>query len=249
MNRNTDPLAIIPEAFRAIVGNPRALGLYAGLTMGVSSVKLAVMYALTGSAIPEDPELSIRLLEFCSDLVLAGVWAFAQTVAFSWMGQDLDRPLWRIRGIGDAMKRFFSIWLMLNLLIIMLGNVAGKLLAADNDDPTGQFMLLLFLVLQVIAIPVGAAIMFHGELKWKELGQSLAPLGRQLFSTLLLVGFSGCALVVILFFLLPATVGHLWARPLIDIPGGLADCVVFAATWAICIMDRESEDTTDDFDF
>ncbi len=249
MNPNSDPFAIFPEAFRAVARNPRALVLYIALAMGVVGAKLAVMYPFTGGETPEDPELSVRLIELLTDLVVAGTYAFAQTVAFSWLGQDLDRPLWRVKGIKDALTRFYAVWLMLDLLIIVFGTIAGKQLIADINNSLGQLMLLLFLVMQIIAIPIGAAIMFHGELKWRELGQSLAPLGRQLFATFLVVCFSGTVLIMLLFILLPATADVLWLRPLIEIPGGLAECVIFAATWFICIMDREADTASDDFDF
>ncbi len=250
MNPSTDPFTILPDAFRAVLRSPRALALYIALAMGVVSLKLAIMYALTGGGdMPDDPEMPVRLVELVTDLVLAGTWAFAQTVAFSWLGQDLDRPLWRIKGIRDAMARFFYLWLMLDLLIIVFSTIAGKLLEADITSPMGQFMLLLFMTMQVIAIPIGAAIMFHGELKWRELGQSLAPLGRQFFATFMVVAFSACILVALLFIVLPATADRLWMRPLIEIPSGFTECMVFAATWFICIMDREAEPEGDDFDF
>lgn len=249
MNPNSDPFALFPEAFRAVVRNPRALVLYIVLVMGVAGGKLAVMYPFTGGETLEDPQLAVRLVDLLTDLALAGTYAFAQTVAFSWLGQDLDRPLWRVKGIKDALTRFYPVWLMLDLLILAFSTIAGKLLVADINNSLGQFMMLLFLVMQIIAIPIGAAIMFHGELKWRELGQSLAPLGRQFFSTFLVVCFSGTVLVMLLFVLLPATAEVLWLRPFIEIPGGLAECVIFAATWFICIMDREADTANDDFDF
>ncbi|MEA3366181.1 MAG: hypothetical protein U9Q79_11135, partial [Candidatus Hydrogenedentes bacterium] len=205
MNPNPDPLAVIPEAFRAVLRNPRALFLYIGLAMGVVSLNLVASYMMTGGEIPEEPGLPLRLFGLISDLVLAATSAFAQTVAFSWLGQNLDRPLWRIKGIGDAMKRFFPVWLMLDLLILIFHNLTIRFMAADPSSSLGEFMFLLFITLNVIAIPIGAAIMFHGELKWTELGASLVPLGRQLFPTVLVVTFSGSLLVVLFFFLLPSS--------------------------------------------
>lgn len=249
MNPTTDPLAIIPEAFRAVLRNPRAVALYVGLVTGVAGLDLLGLHLITGGEMPEEPGLTLRLFGLGSDLVLAGTYAFAQTVAFSWIGQNLDRPLWRIKGLGDAMKRFFPVWLILALLIMVFHNLTIRFMAADQSSSLGQFMFLLFMTLNVIAIPIGGAIMFHGELKWSELGESLAPLGRQLFSTTILAVFSGCVLVGLFFFLLPATGERVWLQPFVQIPGGIAECAIFAATWFICIMDRESEDVNDDFDF
>jgi hypothetical protein len=249
MNPNNDPLAIFPEAFRAVVRNSRALALYIGMALVVSTLRIVVTQALTGGKPPEDPGLTLRLFDFGGDLVIAVTWAFAQSVAFSWFGQDIDRPLWRTKGIKDALVRFFPLWLMLDLLIIVFVSLTNKFMSADPNSTVGQLMLLVFMTMQVIATPIGAAIMFHGELKWSELGQSLAPLGRQAFATVLLVVFSGCVVVIVFFLLLPAIRDYLLLRALIEIPSGFADCVIFAATWYICIMDREAEDADDDFDF
>ncbi|MFO7976708.1 MAG: hypothetical protein R6V12_19000, partial [Candidatus Hydrogenedentota bacterium] len=133
MNPNTDPLAIIPEAFRAVLRNPRALLLYIGLAMGVISVDLAVSHIITGGEMPEYPSLGLRFFILGSDMVLAVTYAFTQTVAFSWLGQNLDRPLWRIKSIGDAMKRFFPIWLILNLSSMVFHNLTIRFMAADQS--------------------------------------------------------------------------------------------------------------------
>ncbi len=244
MKPTSDPSAIFPEAFRAVMRNPRALALYIVLAMGAAGAKLAAMHLCTGGETLGNPGLTVRLLTLLTDLALVAIYAFAQTVAFSWLGQDVDRPLWRVKGLKDALARFYSLWLILDLLIIALNSIAARQLNADATNALGHIMMLLFLSLQVISIPIGAAIMFHGELKWRELGQSLAPLGRQFFATTLVVVFSGCTLVLLLFFLLPSSGSRLWLRPLVEIPGGLAECIIFTATWRICIMDRDAD--TDD---
>ncbi len=243
MKSTSDPFALFPDAFRAVMRNPRALALYIVLIMGAAFGKLAVMHLSGGEAV-DNPELTVRFLALLTDLALVAIYAFAQTVAFSWLGQDLDRPLWRVQGLKDALARFYSIWLILDLLIIALSSIAARQLHADSTNALGHVMMLLFVSLQVISIPIGAAIMFHGELKWRELGQSLAPLGRQFFATTLVVFFSGCSLVLLLFFLVPRPGGPFWLRPLVEIPGGLAECIIFTATWRICILDRDAD--TDD---
>jgi len=249
MNPNTDPFAVLPEAFRAVLRNPRPVAVYIGIAMAAVSLRLAATYALTGGEMPEDPDLPLRLFRLGSSLALAGTWAFTQTLVFSWLGQELDRPLWRVKGLGDAIARFLVLWLILDLLIIVFGVNAGTLLEEDPNHTGGQFLLLMFMAMQVIAIPVGAAIMFHGELKWEELGESLSPLGRQFPATLLVAGFSGAILAILLFILMPLTANHIWLQPFIEIPSGVAECVIFAATWHICIMDRDAEHPDNDFDF
>ncbi len=251
MNPNADPFAVLPEAFRAVLRNPRPLAVYIGIAAAAVSVRLAATHALTGGEIPEDPELPWRLFQLGSNLALAGIWAFTQTLVFSWLGQELDRPLWRVKGLRDALARFFVLWLILNLLIIVFAVNAQRLLETGSGQPGGQFMamLLLLILMQVVAIPFGAAVMFHGELKWEELAESLSPLGRQFPATVLVMGFSGAVLVILLFIVRPLMADHQWLRPFIEIPSGLAECVIFTATWRICIMDRDAEHADNDFDF
>jgi hypothetical protein len=239
----------MPEAFRAVFRNARATSLYVSVALLSSIARLGVTHALTGGEVPEDPGMKLRLAMLGMDVGLAAAWAFAQAVAFSWMAQDMDRPLWRVDGIPSALVRFFPMWFALNLLILTCGNAAGRLLASDADNPFGQSLLLMFMMLQVIGIPICAAIMFHGKLVWSELAESLAPLGRQFMATTIVVVFAGCMLVLFLFVLLPATEEPAALRPLIQIPGGIAECVVFAGAFLICIMDRNAESQGDDFDF
>jgi len=202
----------------------------------------------------EEPTQAFRFLDILVFLLSIHVIAFAQTIVFSRLGRDIDRPLWKVRTDREAMKRFFMMWALFNL------TANGLLRLANIDYGDGEVIAinsLLFyagLAALIVCVPFGACIMFVGRVSSRTIAESLAPLGRQ-------PGRTGAVFAVVLFqivvFLLfmSVLVGSGEQRP--SLLAGLAiplasgavqvylDCLAFAATWHLCMVDRETVDEID----
>ncbi len=178
-----------------------------------------------------------RLLAF---LYLAFAASAVQAVCLAMLGAEIDRPLWKYKGMSDALQRFFVPWLIINLFLITLVDIQSRLLAADMTDVA---VLLEFVILMThaAAMPVAACIMHWGALEWGELGEALRPLGR-LFSLALLpfavgiiqylmssaraLGASDNMLIDLVYF------------SVTDVPLLLLEVFIFAMVWRICMHHR-----------
>ena len=63
----------------------------------------------------------------------------------------------------------------------------------------------------------------------------------------LLFGANGLFLFFFLALLIP-TEEHPWLRPVVDVVSSYFDCVIFAATWQVCRLDRDTPSESD-FEF
>lgn len=185
-------------------------------------------------------------------LYIAVVASAVQAVFLSILGAAVDRPLWKYKGAADSIKRFFPLWLIINLTLITLVDIQARLFVADIKD-VAAFMEFIIIGGHVMAIPVGVCIMHWGAFHWHELADALKPMMR-LFSMLLLpivVGFiqytlaSGRGLAMtdnVLFNILFFT--------LTDIPLIMIDAYIFTLVWRICMHYRSlPPETEDPFDF
>lgn len=173
-----------------------------------------------------------------------------QTLCFAYLARSIDRPLWKISGPGDALKRFFLTWFLLNLILFFIFRLTFM---ADQKDLYGMLMLLLVLY-YIPYLPIGAAIMFAGRYREWRLIDAIAPFGRRLVPTL--------TIFLVMFFLyilnmlmvemkqptvLREVVNHAAFSFLLS---GM-EILVFSATWLLCIDDRnaETDEPQDPFDF
>jgi hypothetical protein len=187
---------------------------------------------------PENPFQSWYTLgvRIALDLLLIVVASAAQSIAFSRMGKEIDKPLWKIGGDLEALKRYFGLWFVLNFMAISFNEAANYFLLADRQDIGGMFFLL-FCLVNTVYIPIGACIMFHGRFDRGQLAEHLKPLFRQVAMAFAIFMFS--AGIVILFIVLVAqTQAQPWMLPIINVVIAYFDCVVFAATWLLCMHDR-----------
>lgn len=187
-------------------------------------------------------------------LVFVHVIAFAQTIAFSRLGREIDKPLWKVRTDGDALKRFFMMWALMNLTangFLRVGNMDF-----GGGDAAAINVMLSFMALGafILIIPVGACVMFTGHASSRNLGEALAPLSRQPART-------GTVLLIMIveqftvFFFFSAMVGPegqmppLLVRLGFEMASGIVqvylECLAFAATWHLCMVDRETVDEID----
>jgi hypothetical protein len=232
---------------------PAAL-VYAAVSTLLNLVLFLGLIAVGGDADAQDAQrFSVQVYDLVGNLVMAAALAALQTVVFARLGREIDRPLWRSPNAADAMRRFFQLWLILNLIAVAIGQL---LQLAGRQEAEAAIVLLVFFYMLVLlfTVPVGACIMFSGAFEWREIGSSLAPLVHQAPRTLILL-LLNLFQVALLFELVklrairadePAVFWTVFM--LAPVAMAYIDCVVFAGTWHICIEHRNADQDVD-FDF
>jgi hypothetical protein len=196
----------------------------------------------------------VQILEIAMFLVFVHAIALAQTLAFSRLGREIDRPLWKVRTDRDAMKRFFMMWALINLTAMGLHRLSQ--IDFGSGDVVSINYLLLYggLGATLVSVPFGACIMFTGQVSSRTLGESLAPLTRQPGRTALVFGIMLFQVIAHDLFV-SLLIGSENQTPslLARLAAGLAsgavqvylDCLALAATWHLCMVDRETVDEID----
>jgi len=237
-------LDILVQAIQAIQRNVPSLTLYLAITVSANVVAL-----LVGSRIGDPEQASygkgvLLLSEMGLDAFLVFCYAAAQAVAFSQLGKEIDRPLWKIADYREALRRYFPLWMALNGAVIVLNLLAFVVPPLIDNEEFGRLPFWLLVFASATYIPVGAAIMFCRKFEWRKPGEALAPLRRQFPKTLIVLCLNG---LLFFFFLslMVQTASQKWIRPIIDIIFGYFDCVVFSATWLICMLDRQAPEKVD----
>jgi hypothetical protein len=174
-------LRILGDAVEAVQRNLYALALYVAVTVGFSIAGQIANYALGGP--PEEAYASGAWTAYLLglDAVFLVAIGLAQAVVFSRLGKDIDRPLWKITGNAEAVKRYFLLWLALNAAATALDRVALWSHTVLGNDALTATLALFHAVVIVVHIPIGAAIMFLGPFEWRKLPECLRPLWRQFF--------------------------------------------------------------------
>jgi hypothetical protein len=244
------------NAVDAVQRNLFAVGLYCGATVLAVVLKVLMDAAVLRHTGSDFESLQAGPYGLLGTIVIIAVLALVRCVAFSRMGKEIDRPLWRIRDDWEAVTRFFPMWLLLDLVTFTCMWLANPNLFGGSQNAVTAICHIAAFVLNIVAVPIGTCVMFSGHLQWKRLGEALSPMVRQLPR-------SGAVLLVCLFQLVihDIVAGRLLADP--DTPSpfdflpqriGLVlvltylECIVFAAVWLLCMADREAPDDTD-FEF
>ena len=241
------------EAAQDVQRNLAAFLLYAAIFAVAHTLsELALLPFHPGKG--EEPLQTFRLIEVLIFLLFIHAIAFAQTIAFSRLGRDIDRPLWKVRTDGDALKRFFMMWALFNLTSNGLLHLSNSDFGGGDAIAINTLLLYAGFAALMVCVPFGACIMFTGRVSSRTIGESLAPLGRQpgrtgtVFALVLLQ-----MLAVFLFALVlagnDAQQPSLAARLVIPLVSGAVqvylECLAFAATWHLCMVDRETVDEID----
>ena len=236
---------MIRDAFAALQRNYPALLLYIGITTGFYALKLAgETYLLEHYKADTLTGLSQSYL-FLSGLVTAALYAVAQAIAFSKLGQDLDRPFWKVDSAKEALIRFFGLWFLLDLINLTLLIFTA---VVPVDDGTRATLQVFWLMWAAFYVPLGATIMFYGHLRKEELKETLSTICHQLPSYFIISFFAFCVIVLVLS--LSDSDIPLWSKPGLSIVDGYMKCFIFACTWYICRIHRDrQDDQEDDFDF
>lgn len=237
---------MVSEAFAAVQRNYRALILYLVATIGITSITLAIDTLIIDPRRDTLDVVYLRTFDFSADIVTAVVFALAQAIVFSKMGAEIDRPLWKISGVSESIRKFFSLWFILMLVNIALARFTER--ADESGYPAVAYVLSsCWLVWLVIVVPLGSAIMFYGRPGLKEIRMAQETFARQFPRTL--VVFLMALVIIVLFQALLSYDFPKWTRPFLGMIDGYGDCLLFSCTWILCMLHRDDDGDDIDFDF
>lgn len=234
-------MEVVREGVRALRDEWRVLLTYVGASVALLGGYWAFRQAMDGAEISDAAK---RWSGFGSDLALSAAVAALQSVIFAQFARMLDRPLWKIEAGWDALRRFFPLWFLLNLLILVSFSSAVR--------PALAGLLCVFFLFRVAAIPMGACVMFGGGLDWNRLGELLAPLVRQPAQAGAVFFVSmGCLVVELMAMVAMDSydlANQFWPIALMVLVVTPLECVTFCAAFLLCRHDRDSGPPID-YDF
>ncbi|MFP4501753.1 MAG: hypothetical protein ACLFTT_12185 [Candidatus Hydrogenedentota bacterium] len=187
----------------------------------------------------------LRAFDLAVQLAHAAIYSALLAVVFARFGKDIDRPLWKCQSDGEAVSKYFAPWFVISLLFLLIQQLLRLSQAQGNAD-LQALGLFLFMTLYVLAIPIGACIMYHGGFGGAPLSESLKPIGRQIGSVVVvfLVDLGGFLVLIILPAVIPRDLPLVLAV-VAPIPLAFIDCLAFAAMWRICMVNRDSPEDND----
>ena len=238
-------MAILRAAFQALQRNYGPLLFYIGVAFAIYSVRLSLDALVIAPKSEEIAENILRLYSIAIDIAAVAVVAMAQTIAFSRIGREVDKPMWRVVDDVEAVRLFYKLWLLLGLI-----NIAGPrfmdAVVRTEDVAVLLTLRIMWLTGAVMLILFGSAVMFYGRVGREEVGEAFSTIGRQ-FPKILLIVIVGIFFGLFLIELQPEL--PLWAWPALAIADAYIDCLFFASMWLVCIYHRDEYDHPDDEDF
>ena len=205
------------EGVNAVQRNLSALMIYiifaviTGIAVQVVNWRLGIEFA---SELDKE-----TLLIYKSTLypLYAITYALAQTMAWTRIGSEMANS----QSLFEKKWQIFLVCLMINLALN---------LATENT--------MTFFVGYVISIPVCACIMFAERFRWNTIVEDLAPLSNQ-FPGILVIFIFNCMLFFLWLILLMQVKSNKLLHPIIDMIFAYFECVVFAAVWHICMINKQ----------
>jgi len=238
-------LEILSNAVQAVQRNVRALLLYLAITVSANTLgNVANRLVMPDPEVNPFEDSSLIIYQFGLDLFLILCFAFAQTIVFARLGREIDRPLWKVKNDREALRHYFGLWFALNAGVIVLFEATNWASWQFANDQPASLLFILMAAANILYIPIGACIMFTLRFEWRKLGESLAPLRRQFGKTALIFGVN-TLLFVFYLNLIMRTQSQQWLRPAIAAIAGYFECLIFSATWFLCMFDRENPEGID----
>lgn len=242
-------------AGRALLDNYRPVLLYmAFAALFKTGEQLFQEYAIAPVA-DETPDSMLGLYLVGSRIVLVAFIAVADTICFSRIGREVDKPYWRVTDDREAFSRFYRLWLLLGLGNLVYGQIIERTVGGNEERAGAFFLGVSYLIWIVLLHALGAAIMFQGRVARDEVSEAFAVLGRHaaqvmalclfgIMAGILLAGTHSSMMTAELPLLFELTAGALLAA--ID---GYVSCLLFAFMWLVCRYDRDHfERDREDFD-
>jgi len=235
------------EAFRALRENIVYVALYALGFAVLDSLHYQVFMRAAGEYDPATDPLPVGPLFVGIAIARAVVAAALDTLFFSRLGREIDRPMWRVSNDADAFRLFFGMWLLLRLLMVTFNEVIGVLGRETSEEATLLILAVVALYVVLFLKAIGAAIMFQGRAGSPEVSEAFSVIGHHF----------GPVFQVTLFSLLIFLVAELvrFGIPEAEIPlrsaiGAGVNCIILTSIWLVCMYHRDHwEPPEDDFDF
>lgn len=237
-------MELIRDAINAVQKNLEALGIYMGIAL-VTSVAANFANSWMGAP-PENPYADPGLVayEVVLNLFLVFTTALRQSIAFSRLGKDIDRPLWKISGDLEAVKKYLPLWAGLNAIVILIQVLMNWSVSTFGGSAASGFLFIAMVLAVILYIPAGASLMFLRSAEWTHLPEAARPLLRQFLKTLTILALTG-VLFLLQISLISGTENQPWLRSLVDIAFAYFDCVIFSAVWLVCMYDRQAPEEVD----
>ena len=238
---------LLKDASESVQRNWEVAAIFAVGSLAISWPQMGLARLLFPDA-PENLPAWFPGFHFAAVLVNSSLYALLCSVCFARLGKEIDRPLWKCRDDLEAVRRFFTPWLMLFLLTSTLSDVAGRLMENGLEGPA-VFFVLSHTLCFVLGLPMGACIMHAGGLHWDALHEVFKPM-RTLFPLCLYA--IGLMFLELFWQVLlgPLLKESLSVFPVILLPVAYLDCLTFALMWRICMIQRDlppDSDWDDDF--
>ncbi len=239
---------MIAQAFAAVQRNYRALLLYLLIHVTVSSAIVAFNTLVVEVHKEDLGDQWVSYIALFGNILDAVAWALAQAICFARIGRDMDRPLWKIESDGEAVKRFFGMWLLLDLLNLTMVTLATTLYKSTDYQDTAVAIAQFHPMLAACIVPIGAAIMFYGHAGRVEIGKSLNTFFAQFPRSLAIWAMGFFAFIILSSLLIEGQLGRAF-YPLIAAVDSYFDCFIFACVWLTCLKQRTDEEEHSDFEF
>lgn len=237
---------IFRAAFQGLQRNAGVLLFYLGVNVATYSARMLIGSLVIGPRQEELSENAVLLYFLLSEIVTVAIIAFAQTIAFSRMGREIDRPMWRIADDREAMRRFYQMWVLLGLANVVFMQSQALITTNSSDPSTLLTLAFMTMAVSVLLLLFGTSVMFYGRFAKDEVLEAISTLMHQFPRTLLLT-------VIGLFFMMFFVSLQLevpdWARVILAVAGAYIECFLFVCMWLICMYDRDDVSRPDDSDF
>lgn len=190
-----------------------------------------------------DSNANARYYILGAGVTTAATAAIGQAIAFLRMGEDIERPVWKVRQQPGALARFWGFWFTINLIAVTSSLLINL---SPLELSTKESMQILYLFAEALLVPFGATVMFFGGTSRTDLANALSMMFHQLpgFLIIALLNFMASTFLTSLIRDLPSG-----ALPALGIVSCYLDCFVFAFCWELCRNQREIEENMDDLDF
>lgn len=240
-------MEVIRQGLGALQRNRGAFLLYFAITATFHGALLTVHLQIIEPRAQSFSAIVLMLIRLGSIVGVTAAYALAQCIAFSRIGRDIDRPLWKVAGDTEAIRKFYNLWFILMLVNVLVFQICDQVAATASNDSTSLMLLLLWLTTVSVLIPLGAAVMFQGRAGREEIGRAFETLTRQLPRTLLIVLLAYVITSVVL--AIQSLVLPMWCLPIEWLIDSYGDCLIFSCTWVLCMYNRDEESEDTDLDF
>ena len=237
---------MLRDAFRAVHENVGALLLFLMVDMPLTFVVAAGNEFYLEPRREAMDERVLGLVQIGIDVLQVFVYAAIVSIVFSRLARNIDRPLWKVHGDGDALARFFPMWLLLTFICVAFLRFGQTFFESGQEDFGGVLQVIGMLLITMV-IPFGAIVTFLGNGRGEDLRVAVSILPRVIdrFLLAMLIGFFQFNLMAELY---TSEGTEYWMRPLIAALDVYMDCVVFSYIFLACREQRDLEEPIDPYD-